>query len=194
MMGKDFENTWEIIAPKSGRVKNMSELLDSSVMPGIQGGPLMHSIAGKAIAFGEALKPSFKEYCKQIVNNAKTIADELKQKEYSLVSNGTDTHLILIDLSNKNITGKVAEQRLEEAGITTNKNMVPFDQKSPLVTSGIRIGTPALTTRGMKEEEMKEIARLIDLVLCNIEDNKVISNVKSSVENLCNDFKLYPYL
>ena len=194
MMGKDFENTWGIVAPKSGRVKNMSELLDSSVMPGIQGGPLMHSIAGKAIAFGEALKPSFKVYCEQIVNNAKIIADELKQKEYNLVSDGTDTHLVLIDLSNKNITGKFAEQRLEEAGITTNKNMVPFDQKSPMVTSGIRIGTPALTTRGMRENEMKEIAKLIDLVLCNIEDDSIISNVKSSVKNLCSNFQLYPHL
>tara|TARA_Y100000590_G_scaffold462098_1_gene625326 strand:+ start:40 stop:1332 length:1293 start_codon:yes stop_codon:yes gene_type:complete len=194
MMGKDFKNTWGVVAPKSGRVKNMSELLDSSVMPGIQGGPLMHSIAGKAIAFGEALKPSFKIYCEQIVKNAKTLADELKQKNYNLVSNGTDTHLVLIDLSNKNITGKYAEERLEEAGITTNKNMVPFDEKSPMITSGIRIGTPALTTRGMSEKEMKEIASLIDLVLSNIEDDKVVLDVKSSVRNLCSNFKLYPHL
>ena len=194
MMGKDFENTWGVVAPKSGRTKNMSELLDSSVMPGIQGGPLMHSIAGKAIAFGEALKPSFKEYCKQIVNNAKSIAEELKQRKYDLISNGTDTHLVLIDLSNKGITGKVAEQRLEEAGITTNKNMVPFDERSPMITSGIRIGTPALTTRGMGESEMKEIVRLIDLVLSNINDDQMIINVKSDVKNLCSSFELYPHL
>ena len=194
MGGKDFENTWGAVAPKSGRVKNLSELLDSSVMPGIQGGPLMHSIAGKALAFGEALKPAFNIYCEEIVNNAKILAEEFKEKGYELVSGGTDTHLILIDLSNKNITGKNAEIRLEEAGITINKNMVPFDQNSPMITSGIRIGTPALTTRGMGKNEMKEIAQLIDLVLTNIEDNKIISNVKSSVEKLCNSFKLYPNL
>ncbi len=194
MMGKDFKNTWGIVAPKSGRTKNMSELLDSSVMPGIQGGPLMHSIAGKAIAFKEALKPSFKQYCHQIVANAKTLAYELINKNYNLVSNGTDTHLVLIDLSNKNITGKVAEERLEEAGITTNKNMVPFDKKSPMITSGIRIGTPALTTRGMKESEMKEIARLIDLVLTDIDNDSIINQVKSSVKDLCSSFKLYPHL
>tara|TARA_B100000965_G_scaffold57816_1_gene44043 strand:+ start:612 stop:1904 length:1293 start_codon:yes stop_codon:yes gene_type:complete len=194
MMGKDFKNTWGVVAPKSGRIKNMSELLDSSVMPGIQGGPLMHSIAGKAIAFKEALKPSFKQYCLQIVSNAKTLAYELINKNYTLVSNGTDTHLVLIDLSSRDITGKVAEERLEEAGITTNKNMVPFDKQSPMVTSGIRIGTPALTTRGMKESEMKEIARLIDLVLSNIDNDDVIKQVKSSVEDLCNNFKLYPHL
>ena len=154
----------------------------------------MHSIAGKAIAFGEALKPSFKEYCKQIVNNAKSIAHEFKQKKYDLVSHGTDTHLVLIDLSNKGITGKVAEERLEKAGITTNKNMVPFDERSPMITSGIRIGTPALTTRGMGESEMKEIVRLIDLVLSNINDDQMIINVKSDVKNLCSSFELYPHL
>ena len=194
MVGEDFENTWGIIAPKSGRVKQFSELIDSAVMPGIQGGPLMHSIAGKALAFGEALKPSFKEYCKKIVSNAQTLANELQKMDYSLVSGGTDTHLVLIDLSNKNITGKKAENKLEEAGITTNKNMVPFDLKSPMVTSGIRIGTPALTTRGMGETEMKNIAKLIDLVIKNIDDDLVISKVKSSVIELCNSFKLYPNL
>ena len=194
MVGEDFENTWGIIAPKSGRIKQFSELIDSAVMPGIQGGPLMHSIAGKALAFGEALKPSFKEYCKKIVSNAQTLANELQKMDYSLVSGGTDTHLVLIDLSNKNITGKKAENKLEEAGITTNKNMVPFDLKSPMVTSGIRIGTPALTTRGMGETEMKNIAKLIDLVIKNIDDDLVISKVKSSVIELCNSFKLYPNL
>jgi len=194
MVGEDFENTWGIIAPKSGRVKQFSELIDSAVMPGIQGGPLMHSIAGKALAFGEALKPSFRKYCKKIVKNAQTLANELQKMNYSLVSGGTDTHLVLIDLSNKNITGKKAENKLEEAGITTNKNMVPFDLKSPMVTSGIRIGTPALTTRGMGETEMKKIAKLIDLVIKNIDDDLVISKVKSSVIELCNSFKLYPNL
>ena len=190
--GEDFENKWGVVAPKSGRIKMISELLDKSVMPGIQGGPLMHSIAGKAIAFKEALDPSFKIYCKNIVSNAKTIAEELKVKGYNLVSNGTDTHLVLINLTNKNITGKLAERKLEEAGITTNKNMVPFDEKSPLVTSGIRIGTPAVTTRGMGIEEMKKIASLIDDVLSNIDDEKNIKDVKSSVEELCGSFNLYP--
>ena len=190
--GEDFENKWGVVAPKSGRIKMISELLDKSVMPGIQGGPLMHSIAGKAIAFKEALDPSFKIYCKNIVSNAKTLAEELKVKGYNLVSNGTDTHLVLINLTNKNITGKLAERKLEEAGITTNKNMVPFDEKSPLVTSGIRIGTPAVTTRGMGSIEMKKIANLIDSVLSNIDDEKNINNVKSSVEELCGSFNLYP--
>ena len=190
--GEDFENKWGVVAPKSGRIKMISELLDKSVMPGIQGGPLMHSIAGKAIAFKEALDPSFKIYCKNIVSNAKTLAEELKVKGYNLVSNGTDTHLVLINLTNKNITGKLAERKLEEAGITTNKNMVPFDEKSPLVTSGIRIGTPAVTTRGMGIEEMKKIASLIDDVLSNIDDEKNIKDVKSSVEELCGSFNLYP--
>jgi glycine hydroxymethyltransferase len=189
--GKDFENKWGVVAPKSGRIKMISELLDKSVMPGIQGGPLMHSIAGKAIAFKEALDPSFKIYCKNIVSNSKILAEELKGKGYNLVSNGTDTHLVLINLTNKNLTGKLAERKLEEAGITTNKNMVPFDKKSPLVTSGIRIGTPAVTTRGMGPDEMKKIASLIDIVLSNIDDEKNIKNVKSSVEELCSSFELY---
>ena len=167
LMGRDTENQWNITAPKSGRVKNMSELIDSSVMTGIQGGPLMHVIAGKAIAFKEALEPSYKEYCSQIVSNASSLANKMNELGYDLVSKGTDTHLILIDLSNKNITGRLAENRLEEAGITTNKNMVPYDQKSPFVTSGIRIGTPALTTRGMKENEMIFIADLIDFFSSN---------------------------
>ena len=194
MAGEDFKNTWGAIAPKSGRIKNISELIDSAVMPGIQGGPLMHSIAGKAIAFKEALEPSFKDYSKQIVLNAKTLASELQSMDYKLVSNGTDTHLVLIDLSNKNITGKYAENRLEEAGITTNKNMVPFDKNSPMVTSGIRIGTPALTTRGMGIGEMKIIASLINSVLEDISNDLVISKVQSSVVELCSSFELYPNL
>ncbi len=194
MAGEDFKNTWGVIAPKSGRIKNISELIDSAVMPGIQGGPLMHSIAGKAIAFKEALEPSFRDYSKQVVLNAKTLASELQSMDYKLVSNGTDTHLVLIDLSNKNITGKYAENRLEEAGITTNKNMVPFDKNSPMVTSGIRIGTPALTTRGMGVGEMKIIASLINSVLEDINNDLVISKVQSSVIELCSSFELYPNL
>lgn len=194
MAGSDFKNTWGAIAPKSGRIKNISELIDSAVMPGIQGGPLMHSIAGKAIAFKEALEPSFKDYSRQVVDNAQTLASELESMNYKLVSGGTDTHLVLIDLSNKNITGKLAENRLEKAGITTNKNMVPFDEKSPMITSGIRIGTPAITTRGMETKEMKKIAALIDTVLKNIDDDSVIIKVRSAVVELCNSFKLYPNL
>jgi len=194
MVGKDFKNNWGIVAPKSGRIKNISELLDSSIMPGIQGGPLMHVIAGKALAFGEALKPDFSIYCKQIVNNAKTLAEEMKNKGYKLVSNGTDTHLILIDLTEKNISGKLAEKKLEHAGITTNKNMVPFDTRSPMITSGIRIGTPALTTRGMKEAEMIIIADLIDRVISDPENDNIINVVKTKVEELCSKFKLYPSL
>ncbi len=192
MAGKDFENKWGIVAPKSGRVKNISELLDSSIMPGIQGGPLMHVIAGKALAFGEALKPEFRDYCEKVVSNAKVLADEMKKKDYTLVSDGTDTHLILIDLTNKEISGKLAEQKLEEAGITTNKNMIPFDTKSPMITSGIRIGTPALTTRGMGKEEMVVIAQLIDNVLSDIDNENNINKTKKSVEELCHAFELYP--
>jgi len=192
MAGRDFKNKWGLVAPKSGRVKNISELLDSSIMPGIQGGPLMHVIAGKALAFGEALKPEFKDYCKEVVSNAKVLADEMKKKDYTLVSNGTDTHLILIDLTNKGISGKLAEKKLEEAGITTNKNMIPFDTKSPMITSGIRIGTPALTTRGMGKEEMIKIAYLIDKVLSDIDNENIIKNTKTSVEELCATFELYP--
>jgi len=191
LLGKDFENRWNIAAPKSGRIKMMSELIDSSVMPGIQGGPLMHVIAGKALAFGEALNPSFKTYCKKIISNAKVLADRLLDLNYELVSGGTDTHLILIDLSNKNISGRIAENILEKAGITTNKNMVPYDTKSPFVTSGIRIGTPALTTRGMGSNEMIIIAELIDKVLSNIDNEAIINEVNKEVSILCNSFKLY---
>ena len=162
LMGQDFENTWGMIAPKSGRIKKVSELIDSAVMPGMQGGPLMHVIAGKAVAFGEAIQPDFIEYCLQIVKNAQILAETLLNLGYEIVSGGTDTHLILVDLTKKGISGKNAEIALEAAGITTNKNMVPFDEKSPMITSGIRIGTPALTSRGMKEDEMVKIANLID--------------------------------
>jgi len=191
LLGKDFENPWGKIAPKSGRVKNVSELLDSSIMPGIQGGPLMHVIASKAIAFKEALSDDFIKYSLQVVKNAKTLAYQMIKKGYKLVSDGTDTHLILIDLSTNKISGKIAEAVLEKAGITVNKNMVPFDKKSPMVTSGIRIGTPAITTRGMKEEEMLIIAESIDLALKNYDDDKIINKIKIKVTELCAKFPLY---
>ena len=155
LLGKDRENSWGKIAPKSGRTKMISELIDSSVMPGIQGGPLMHIISAKAVAFAEALKPEFKSYIQRVVDNAKCMAGEFENKGYHLVSGGTDTHVILIDLTDKGIHGKAAENALGKAGITVNKNMVPFDTRSPMITSGIRIGTPAITTRGMDIEEMK---------------------------------------
>ncbi len=191
MMGKDSENKWDIVAPKSGRVKMVSEILDSAVMPGIQGGPLMHIIAAKAIAFGEALDPKFKIYAQHIVNNAKTMAAAFQSKGYELISGGTDTHVVLIDLSNKNVTGKAAENALEKAGITVNKNMVPFDKKSPFITSGIRVGTPAITTRGMGSDEMNQIVTLIDEVILNIEDKATIKNVNKSVIEICQSFPLY---
>ncbi len=191
LMGQDNQNPFGIIAPKSGRVKNMSELIDSMVMPGIQGGPLMHIIAAKAVAFGEALKPEFKKYSKQIVLNAKRLSDELLKKDYTLVSGGTDTHVILIDLTHKGITGKAAEKALENAGITVNKNMIPFDERSPFVTSGIRIGTPAITTRGMKEDEMILICNMIDQIIKNIDNDNLINSVMNSVKELCEAFPLY---
>ena len=191
LMGKDFENPFGIVAAKSGRTKMMSELLDSNVMPGIQGGPLMHIIAAKAVAFGEALQPEFKKYAQQIINNARTLADELVRMDYQLISGGTDNHLMLIDLTNKGITGKQAENMLEEAGITTNKNMVPFDTKSPFITSGIRIGTAAITTRGMQETEMRLIAKLIDKVISNHESEAVKHAVREEVRELCRQFPLY---
>ena len=191
MMGKDHENVWNVVAPKSGRVKMISELLDSAVMPGIQGGPLMHIIAAKAIAFGEALDPSFKIYAQNIINNAKTMANAFLDKGYKLISGGTDTHVVLIDLTNKQVSGKIAEKTLEKAGITVNKNMIPFDTKSPFITSGIRVGTPAITTRGMGHDEMKIIVDLIDKVITNIDDQNLIDDVNQSVQELCKSFPLY---
>jgi glycine hydroxymethyltransferase len=190
-MGKDWENPWGVVAPKSGRTKMVSELLDSTVMPGIQGGPLMHVIAAKAVAFGEALQPEFKEYCQKIVDNAQAMADALLELNYDLVSGGTDTHVILVDLTKRGISGKAAENALEKAGITVNKNMVPFDQKSPFVTSGIRVGTPAVTTRGMGIDEMKGIANMIDRVISSHENDELITQVKGEVSELCSRFPLY---
>jgi len=193
MMGNDFENPWGKIAPKSGRVKNVSELLDSMVMPGIQGGPLMHIIAAKAVAFGEALMPEFKSYTRKIINNAQAMADGFLKLDYKLVSGGTDTHVILIDLSNKNITGKLAENTLEKSGITVNKNMVPFDKRSPFVTSGIRVGTPAITTRGMGNVEIQQIVHWIDEAISNPDNEDVLKRIKSNVNNLCINFPIYTY-
>ena len=194
MMGKDFENEWGITAPKSGRTKLVSELLNSAVMPGVQGGPLMHIIAAKALAFGEALDPSFKVYAQNIVDNAKTMSNELLSKDYRLISGGTDTHVILIDLTNKNVTGKSAEKALEKAGITVNKNMVPFDKRSPFITSGIRIGTPAITTRGMSSDEMALIVQLIDDIINNIDNEDKINKTRSTVSSLCKSFPIYSEL
>ena len=191
MMGKDFENTWGKIAPKSGRVKMVSELIDSTVMPGIQGGPLMHIIAAKAVAFGEALKPEFKIYTKNIIHNAQAMADEFLKLDYQLVSGGTDTHVLLIDLSNKNITGKAAEYSLGKAGITVNKNMVPFDERSPFVTSGIRVGTPAITTRGMGNSEIRQIVHWIDEAISDPENEVGLALIKSNVNELCSNFPIY---
>ena len=191
MMGKDKENTWGKIAPKSGRIKMISELLDSSVMPGMQGGPLMHIISAKAIAFGEAMKDEFKVYAKKIVDNAKVMAQEFIEMDYDIVSGGTDTHVVLMDLSNKGISGKAAEKALEKAGITANKNMVPFDQRSPFITSGIRVGTPAITTRNMGSNEMKKIASFINTVIIDADNDDTIQNVKSQVKELCDSFPIY---
>lgn len=194
LMGKDFDNPFGLVAPKSGRTKRMSELIDSMVIPGIQGGPLMHVIAGKAVAFKEALQPEFETYGKQVIKNAQTLAKKLVSLGYYIISSGTDNHLMLVDLRSKNVTGKDAQEALDEAGITVNKNAVPFDDKSPLITSGIRIGTPALTTRGMKEAEMEYVGELINEVVTNMAKTDVYKAVAKKVENLCSKFALYPQL
>ncbi len=191
LMGKDKENPWGLKTPKGDRIKMISELLDSMVMPGIQGGPLMHIIMAKAVAFGEALSDSFLDYTKQVVSNSKALANKLIEYDFNIVSGGTDNHLMLIDLTNKNVTGKQAENSLEKAGITVNKNMVPFDKKSPFVTSGIRIGTPALTTRGMKETEMEIIAGIIDRAIKNFDNDSVLSELKNEVYQLTSKFPLF---
>jgi glycine hydroxymethyltransferase len=191
LMGTDKENPWGLTPPKGDRVKMMSELYDSSVMPGIQGGPLMHIIMAKAVAFGEALADSFKIYAEQVVKNAQALANALMDYDFDVVSGGTDNHLMLIDLTNKNISGKKAEAALEKAGITVNKNMVPFDTKSPFVTSGIRVGTPAVTTRGMKENEMRKIAEIINTAIINFEDESKLEELKNEVKEMCSGFPLY---
>ncbi len=190
MMGKDFENPFGLTTPK-GEPKMMSAVLDMAVFPGTQGGPLEHVIAAKAIAFGEALTPEYKNYCAQVIKNAQAMAAAFVEKGYHIISGGTDNHLMLIDLTNKNITGKQAENTLVKAHITINKNMVPFDSRSPFVTSGMRIGTPAITTRGLQEKDMQTIVNLIDRVLTNIDDEAVIQAVGKEVNALMENFPLY---
>jgi len=194
LVGKDSENRLGIKTPKGDRTKMMSEIFDSIVMPGIQGGPLMHIIMAKAVAFGEILQESFQDYAEQVIKNANTLSQKLMMLGYKVVSGGTSNHLMLLNLTNKEISGKKAEIALEKAGITVNKNMVPFDTKSPFVTSGIRIGTPAATTRGMKESEMEKIAELIDLAISNIEDENSLQQVKADVKKLCANVPLYSEL
>ena len=191
LMGKDYENKMGVTAPKSGRVKMMSELIDRKVMPGIQGGPLMHIIMAKAVAFGEALSDSFEIYAKQIISNSKTLAAKLNEYGFSIISGGTDSHLMLIDLINKDITGKNAEIALGKAGITVNKNMIPFDERSPFITSGIRVGTAAVTTRGMKENEMDTIAEFINRAITNSVNEDELNVIKKSVKELCSNYPLF---
>ena len=191
LMGKDFENKLGIVAPKSGRTKMMSELLDGVIFPGIQGGPLMHVIAAKAVAFKEALDPSFKEYQTQIIKNCKALENALKSKGFRLVSGGSDNHLLLIDLTSKNVTGKQAEHALDLAGITVNKNGIPYDKQPPTITSGVRVGTPALTTRGMKEKEMEQIADWMNEVISNIGNESKLNEISKQVKSLCNKFPIY---
>ena len=191
LMGKDFDNPFGIVAPKSGRTKRMSELLDSMVIPGIQGGPLMHVIAAKAVGFGENLTPAFGEYAKQIIKNANALSNALQGHGFKIISGGTDNHLMLLDLRNKGLTGKAAQQALDLANITCNKNSVPFDDKSPLITSGIRLGTPAITTRGMREAEMQTVADLIAQLLHGLDDQANIAEVKQGVINLCSGFPIH---
>jgi len=193
LIGEDYENPFGKKAPKSGRIKMMSELIDSMVIPGVQGGPLMHVIAAKAVAFKEALAEDFKTYAEQIIKNAQALANKLIGYGFKVISGGTDNHLMLIDLRNKNMTGKQAQELLDEVGITVNKNAVPFDDKSPLITSGIRIGTPALTTRGMKEAEMEKIADMInDIISDQSEDTK--QSVRKRIEDIAAEYPLYPEL
>ena len=194
LIGDDYENPLGYTARKSGRTKMMSEVLGSAVFPGTQGGPLMHIIAAKAVAFREALQADFATYAQQVVDNAHAMADALTERGYNLVSGGTDNHLVLVDLRNKDITGKAAEQALEAAGITANKNMVPYDDKSPFVTSGIRLGTPAMTTRGFGPDEFEQVVAWIDRVLADPSDAHVQETVKREVNALCKRFPLYDFV
>ncbi|OGU36319.1 MAG: serine hydroxymethyltransferase [Ignavibacteria bacterium RIFOXYB2_FULL_35_12] len=194
LVGKDKENPFGIRTPKGDRLKLMSELLDSMVMPGIQGGPLMHIIMAKAVAFGEALEDSFKIYAQRVIANAKALSTKLIEFGFDVISGGTDNHLMLIDLTSKNITGKQAENSLELAGMTVNKNMVPFDQRSPFVTSGIRVGTPALTTRGMKEKEMISIAEFINEAIKKYNNENALKEIKNSIKDFASGFPLYSEL
>ncbi len=194
LLGKDFDNPWGKTTPK-GVVRKMSSLLDSAVFPGVQGGPLEHVVAAKAVAFGEALQPSYKEYQTQVKKNAAVMAQALVDKGYKIISGGTDNHCMLVDLRTKfpELTGKVAEKVLVDADITANKNMVPFDSRSPFQTSGIRLGTAAITTRGAKEELMGDIVEMIDTVLSNPENEKVIASVREKVNATMKDYPMFAY-
>jgi glycine hydroxymethyltransferase len=191
LVGKDYENPFGITAAKSGRTLRIGELLDKTVIPGIQGGALMHVVAAKAVGFGENLTDEFGTYAKQIISNARALAAAMKEEGFHIISGGTDNHLMLVDLRGKGVTGKAAQQALDKANITCNKNAVPFDDKSPLITSGIRLGTPALTTRGMKEDEMREVATLISRVVSAPEDESVLQAVKADVIALTSRFPIH---
>ena len=193
MLRNDFENPWGLKDPK-GNLRTMSSLLDLAVFPGSQGGPLEHVIAAKAVAFAEILSEDFKAYGKQVIGNAQAMAKAFVSRGYNLISNGTDNHLMLIDLRNKTLTGKKAQETLDKAHITLNKNAVPFDDKSPFVTSGIRVGVPAITTRGMKEAHMETVVSLIDKVLMHTDDETAIAAVKGDVKAFMEQFPLYPEL
>jgi glycine hydroxymethyltransferase len=192
MMGKDFENPWGLTTPK-GEIRMMSHVLDMSVFPGNQGGPLMHIIAAKAVAFGECLTDEFFRYAMQVKKNAQAMAEAFNKRGYKLISGGTDNHMMLIDLRNKGISGKDAENALVKAEITVNKNMVPFDDKSPFVTSGIRVGTPAITTRGLVEEDMETVVALIDKVLMNYSDEAVLEQVAEEVNDLMSERAMFVF-
>ena len=194
LLGRDFDNPWGITTPK-GEVKKMSAILNSAVFPGVQGGPLEHVIAAKAVAFGEALEPAYKEYQKQVVRNAAAMAEAFVRRGYKIISNGTDNHLMLVDLRTKfpELTGKAAEKALVAADITTNKNMVPFDSRSPFQTSGLRFGTPAITTRGLKEEKMDVIVALIDRVLADPGSEANIAAVRKEVNALMEGYPLFAW-
>jgi len=193
MLRHDFENPWGIKDPK-GNTRTMSQLLDLAVFPGSQGGPLEHVIAAKAVSFGEILSEDFRAYGQQIISNAQAMAKSFVNRGYNLISGGTDNHLMLIDLRNKNLTGKKAQETLDKAHITLNKNAVPFDDKSPFVTSGIRIGVPAVTTRGLKEKHMETVVEMIDKVLLNADDESILSSVRADVKEFMKAFPLYPEL
>ena len=193
MVGPNFAEK-PIKDPWTGKERPLRAVIDSRVFPGTQGGPLMHIIAAKAVAFKEALEPSFRDYCKQIIKNAQQLANMLLNNGYSLLSGGTDNHLMLVDLSPQKLTGKQAETVLDASGITVNKNMVPFDTQSPMITSGIRIGTPAVTTRGLKETEMNFVGNLIHTVLTNVGNQSVYDRTRAEVKQLCDKFPLYTFL
>ncbi|MBI2066520.1 MAG: serine hydroxymethyltransferase [Deltaproteobacteria bacterium] len=191
LMGKDFDNPFGITAPKSGRLKKMSELLDAMIIPGIQGGPLMHIIAAKAVGFLENLQPSFEQYAKQVIRNAQALAARLIKHDYQVISGGTDNHLLLIDVRNRGLNGKICQESLEEAGMTCNKNAVPFDDQPPMIAGGFRIGSPALTTRGMKEKEMELIGDWINKILCDPTNSQNKKEVRQNINELCKKFPFY---